>query len=104
MQTENMYTEFMSIVRNRFSCRRYAGVPMTEEQIKSVLEAARLAPSACNLQPWLFYVANTPELSAEIAATYDRPWIQSAATFIIVFFCSTVYIFIFIIFWFTSTV
>ena len=84
MQTENMYTEFMSIVCNRFSCRRYAGVPMTEEQIKSVLEAARLAPSACNLQPWLFYVANTPELSAEIAATYDRPWIQSAATFIIV--------------------
>lgn len=84
MQTEKAYTELMNIVSRRFSCRRYAGVPMSAEQIEAVLEAARLAPSACNLQPWMFYVVNTPELAAEVAATYDRSWIQSAATFIIV--------------------
>ncbi len=84
MSTDKLYSEFMSIVGNRFSCRRYAGVPMTNEQIEAVLEAARLAPSACNLQPWTFYVANTAELAAEVAASYDRPWIQSAATFIVV--------------------
>lgn len=84
MSTDKLYSEFMSIVGNRFSCRRYAGVPMTNEQIEAVLEAARLAPSACNLQPWIFYVANTAELAAEVAASYDRPWIQSAATFIVV--------------------
>ena len=84
MQDNNRYSEFMSVVRSRFSCRRYAGVAMSKEQIEAVLEAARLAPSACNFQPWSFYVVNTPELCAEIAATYDRSWIQSAATFIVI--------------------
>ena len=79
-----MYSNFMSIVSSRFSCRRYAGVPMTQEQINAVLEAARLAPSACNRQPWRFYVVNTPDLAAQVAETYDRSWIRWAATFIVI--------------------
>ena len=48
---------FMEIARNRQSCRCYdASRPVEEEKLNAVLEAARLAPSACNGQPYHFTV------------------------------------------------
>lgn len=77
------YNEFMDLVGRRYSCRSFDGTPLTDTQIRSLIEAARLAPSACNRQPWLFIVVNTPELVREVATTYDRDWIRTAATFIV---------------------
>ena len=48
---------FIDIANNRQSCRAYdASRPVEEEKIMAVLEAARLAPSACNSQPYHFAV------------------------------------------------
>ena len=48
---------FMEIARNRQSCRGYDTCrPVEEEKLNAVLEAARLAPSACNGQPYHFTV------------------------------------------------
>ena len=48
---------FTEIAKNRQSCRNYdAERPVEEEKIKAVLEAAQLAPSACNGQPYHFTV------------------------------------------------
>ena len=48
---------FMEIARNRQFCRSYdACRPVEEEKLNAVLEAARLAPSACNGQPYHFTV------------------------------------------------
>ena len=48
---------FSEIIKNRQSCRKYnAEKPVEEEKLKAVLEAARLAPSACNGQPYHFTV------------------------------------------------
>lgn len=48
---------FMEIAENRQSCRSYDDTrPVEQEKLTAVLEAARLAPSACNGQPYHFTV------------------------------------------------
>ena len=47
---------FIELVRHRTSCRAYDPKPVPREYLERMLEAARLAPSACNKQPWRFAV------------------------------------------------
>lgn len=48
--------ELMEAIRTRRSIRKFTDAPVTEEMIRSLLEAAMLAPSAGNQQPWHFIV------------------------------------------------
>ena len=43
---------FMDLVSRRQSVRGYRDKPVEREKIEKCLQAARLAPSACNAQPW----------------------------------------------------
>ncbi|RPJ38965.1 MAG: nitroreductase, partial [Planctomycetaceae bacterium] len=43
-------------IRSRYSCRNYSSKPLEQDKLRAVLEAARLAPSAKNLQDWRFVV------------------------------------------------
>ncbi|GAB7522932.1 nitroreductase family protein [Paraburkholderia sp. 2C] len=45
-----------ALLAGRWSPRAYSGDPVTREHLRSVLEAARWAPSSYNLQPWRFIV------------------------------------------------
>jgi nitroreductase len=47
---------FIELVKHRTSCRSYEPRPVPREHLELMLEAARLAPSACNKQPWRFVV------------------------------------------------
>ena len=48
---------FLEIAKSRQSCRSYElNRPVEQEKLNAVLEAARLAPSACNAQPYHFTV------------------------------------------------
>ena len=47
---------FIYLVKHRTSCRSYEPRPVPREHLELMLEAARLAPSACNKQPWRFAV------------------------------------------------
>ncbi|MFH1038558.1 MAG: nitroreductase family protein [PVC group bacterium] len=51
---------FLELVKNRRSVRRFSKRPVEHEKIRLCLEAARLAPSACNAQPWKFLVFDDP--------------------------------------------
>ena len=57
---------FMDLARSRCSTRAYKAGPGPEADIFTVLEAARLAPSASNKQPWHFIVVRDPERRAEL--------------------------------------
>jgi len=57
---------FMDLVLKRRSVRRYAPKPIPKEDILKCLEAARLAPSACNSQPWHLIVIDEPELKNRV--------------------------------------
>lgn len=61
-------TFFHELVKNRRSIRRYLEKPVEREKIRVCLEAARLAPSAENVQPWRFLVVDEPEVKARFAA------------------------------------
>ena len=57
---------FMELVQHRRSVRNYAERPIEREKLNRCLEAARLAPSACNSQPWSFVVVTSPELRRQL--------------------------------------
>jgi len=58
---------FLELVRHRQSDRAYLDKPVEKEKIDRILEAARLAPSACNSQPWKFIVVTDPEKRLQVA-------------------------------------
>ena len=71
--------EFLQIARMRQSCRHYDESRKVEtEKIISVLEAARLAPSACNGQPYHFTVCQDDAARAVASATMGRGMNQFA--------------------------
>jgi nitroreductase len=55
-------------ILTRRSIRRFEGRTVTREQLEKLLEAARWAPSAGNLQPWVFVVVTSAEARAALAA------------------------------------
>jgi nitroreductase len=48
-----------------------------------VLEAARIAPSAANFQPWKFIVVTEPELLNSVQEVYHRAWLATAPAIIV---------------------
>ena len=46
--------DFMELALRRESCRDFSEKPVEKEKLEAVMQAARLAPSACNSQPWSF--------------------------------------------------
>ncbi|MDR1054952.1 MAG: nitroreductase family protein [Prevotellaceae bacterium] len=62
--------DLLELMNKRQSVRAYTDKLVEIEKLQRCLEAARIAPSACNAQPWKFIVINKadkPELHAEIA-------------------------------------
>lgn len=53
---------FQELVKQRKSIRKFLDKPVEREKILTCLEAARVAPSACNSQPWRFIVVDDKEL------------------------------------------
>ena len=51
---------------NRRSIRKFTDAPVTEAQVRRILEAAMMAPSAGNAQPWQFVVVRDRELLGRI--------------------------------------
>ncbi|GAB4317545.1 MAG: nitroreductase family protein [Bacteroidales bacterium] len=74
---------FLELAKKRFSARSYKPDPVPEELLMQVLEAGRIAPSAVNYQPWIFYVANSPGALEKIYPLYHRSWFREAPAVII---------------------
>src|SRR5512145_418111 len=60
-------TELMDLFRTRQSVRAYSERPVEKDKLLRCLEAAHIAPSACNAQPWKFIVIDDPELKNRVA-------------------------------------
>jgi nitroreductase len=58
---------FLELVNKRQSVRAYSDRTVSRDILNRCLEAARLAPSACNSQPWSFIVVDEPELRKKVA-------------------------------------
>lgn len=53
--------EFQKVLEERYSVRSYKQIPVEEEKIQAVLEAARIAPTAKNSQPQKIFVIKSEE-------------------------------------------
>jgi len=64
---------FLNLVKERYSVRKYLNKPVQHEKIERCIEAARLAPSTCNSQPWRFIIVDDTELKeAIVRETYGK--------------------------------
>lgn len=75
---------FNKLITSRFSVRSYASETVDREVIMEILEAARMAPSAVNYQPWHFIVITEPENLAELHEVYPRNWFKEAPVCILI--------------------
>jgi nitroreductase len=71
--------EFYDLIRSRESIRNYDPEhPVPMEILKRILDAGRLAPSACNIQPWRFLVISSPAMLTRVRPCYHRQWFKDA--------------------------
>lgn len=66
----------MEVIARRVSCRAYRADLVPEEHLRQMLEAARLAPSACNQQPWRFAVVRDPDARRRVVEEGFLPGIR----------------------------
>lgn len=74
--------KFLDLVKKRFSVRDYLDTPVSETLLEGVLEAGRLAPSACNNQPWVFIVIRGTGSKKQLESVYNRSWFLRAPVII----------------------
>ena len=76
------YSNFHKLIEERYSCRSYDPArDVSDELIRAVIEAARLAPSACNRQPWTFIVVRDTDTRRGLLAK-SRPAFKDAPVLI----------------------
>lgn len=59
--------DLIELIKYRQSDRAYLSNPIEKDKLERILEAGRLAPSACNAQPWKFIIVDQQELKNKIA-------------------------------------
>ena len=79
--------EFSELISERYSVRAYRPVPVEDEKLQKVLEAARLAPTAANRQPVHLIVVHTEGREEELKRVYKTDWFVEAPLVICV--CTT---------------
>lgn len=77
--------EYSELVKSRYSVRSYKSDPVEQEKLDKILEAARLAPTACNLQAFKVVVINTKGKEEDLKKIYSRDFFTQAPVIIGVF-------------------
>lgn len=75
--------KLLELIRNRYSCRNYKPTGVEQEKLDYIMECVRLAPSACNKQPWTFRIVTEEEDRRKLSQCYNREWFASAPVMII---------------------
>ncbi len=70
--------EYSELIFRRKSIRRYQDRPVEEEKIRKILEALRIAPTAANRQPFVFYLIRNRDAISRLREAYDREWFYTA--------------------------
>ncbi len=82
-------TTFAEIARLRRSVRKFEDRPVTDEELAAIIEAARLAPSSNNTQPWRFVAIRDSEKIEAVARAgaallpINKGWLSKAPCIII---------------------
>lgn len=75
---------FLELAQKRYSVRGYTDEPVSDDDLRQILEAGRLAPSAANFQPWHFIVVRDVSAKAQLAEAYKKDWFRKAPVILVV--------------------
>ncbi|MGD0495816.1 MAG: nitroreductase family protein [Candidatus Bathyarchaeia archaeon] len=76
--------DVLEAIRIRRSIRKYRPEPIPDEKLETILEAARLAPSAANRQPWRFVVVEERQRRKALAkAANDQTFVGDAGAIVV---------------------
>jgi nitroreductase len=77
--------EYTELIHRRESIRNYDPVrTVPKEILERILDAGRMAPSACNYQPWKFLLISSSELLEKVKASYNRDWFKQAPHILVI--------------------
>jgi nitroreductase len=72
-------------IKTRRSVRAFTNQEVSEEEVEKIIDAARWAPSAGNIQPWEFIIVRKSEIKRELAvAALNQTFIEEAPIVIVV--------------------
>ncbi len=69
---------FSELIAKRYSVRAYREIEVEQDKLQRILEAARLAPTAANRQPFQVLVIRTAGRKEGLARIYHREWFRQA--------------------------
>lgn len=79
-----MQLELSQVIERRRSIRKFKPDPVPDEFVRALLDAARLAPSGTNIQPWRFVVVKDPETRQKIGeCTFGLRFVAQAPVVIV---------------------
>ena len=70
--------DFEQLIQQRYSCRHYSPDPVDDQFLEKVLNAARLAPTAANRQPFQIIIIKTENKKEDLLKIYNRDWFVQA--------------------------
>jgi nitroreductase len=70
--------DFNKLVNKRYSTRAYKNTPVEDEKLLQILNAARIAPTASNRQPFQIIVIHTNGREDDLLTIYPRNWFVQA--------------------------
>jgi len=70
--------DFSDLIKMRYSVRAYESTPVEDEKLQRILEAARLAPTAANRQPFQIIVIHTAGREEALKRIYGKEWFVQA--------------------------
>jgi len=76
--------EFYEALKARRSIRKFKPAPVEPDKIDRILDAARIAPSAKNSQPWQFIVIRDDKVKLALKEAYDKEWFYAAPVIVCV--------------------
>lgn len=75
--------DVLSAIQGRRSIRKYSDKPVEKEKLMKVLEAARLSPSAKNMQEWKFIVVEDEEIREKLTEAIGQPFVGEAPVILV---------------------
>jgi nitroreductase len=82
---ENRSLDVFEAIKGRRSVRAFTNQPVSDREVMKLIDAARWAPSAGNIQPWEFIVVRDAEIKRGLsAAALDQTFIEEAPVVIVV--------------------
>jgi nitroreductase len=75
------------LMAHRWSSRRFSSIPLPEDAVDTLIEAARWAPSYGNRQPWRFVVVRDPQVLSSVHAALTRGNAYAKAAPILIALC-----------------